>query len=109
VRGETGTDGGTTLLVRVTDTGPGIDTDDADSIFQRGWSTKPWSTKPTGSGDSADPDASSRPGGEHGPGRGLGLALVRQTVRRHGGTVDVGTGPHGGAEFAVRLPLREDG
>ena len=89
VRGESGGDGRTMLHIRVTDTGPGISADDAEAIFERGWSTKPAS------------------GG--GRGQGLGLALVRQTVNRHGGTVHVRTAPHGGAEFAVRLPLRGDG
>lgn len=85
VRCETDAHGGSTLLVRVTDSGPGISPEDAETVFRRGWTTK---TAP-------------------GAGRGLGLALVRQTVHRHGGTVSVGTSPEGGAEFAVRLPLRE--
>ncbi|MGW0732783.1 sensor histidine kinase [Streptomyces sp. NPDC002851] len=69
------------LLVRVADTGEGVP-DDAD-IFARGWSTKPGS-------------------------RGIGLALVRQTVRRHGGEVTVGAADDGGAEFTVRLPLHQN-
>ena len=88
VRGGTGEDGVRELLLKVTDTGPGVSADDTGSIFRRGWSTKQDS------------------GGDRG--RGLGLALVRQTVQRHGGTVDVGSAPDGGAEFAVRLPLREE-
>jgi two-component system, CitB family, sensor kinase len=51
-------------------------------VFQRGWSTK-----------TAD-----------GPvGRGLGLALVVQAVRKYDGHIDVGTSPLGGAEFDVRI------
>lgn len=68
------------LLVRVADSGPGVSPDRAEDVFRRGWST-------------------------HGPGRGIGLALVRQAVRRGRGTVDVGRGTDGGAEFTVRLPL----
>ncbi|QGZ51073.1 GHKL domain-containing protein [Streptomyces sp. QHH-9511] len=68
------------LLIRVGDTGPGVAEDDADAIFERGWST-------------------------HGPGRGLGLALVRQAASRASGTVTLARSPEGGAEFTVRLPL----
>ncbi|MFF2959787.1 ATP-binding protein [Streptomyces sp. NPDC057963] len=68
------------LLLRVADTGAGIDPDDATEVFGRGWSTR-------------------------GAGRGIGLALVRQAVHRNGGTVALDRGPDGGAEFTVRLPL----
>lgn len=71
------------LELRVEDTGPGVP--DPEAVFRRGWSTK------------AD--------GPRGNGRGLGLALVAQAVRRNGGTVSVRPGP--GAEFRVSLPLRE--
>lgn len=37
-------------------------------------------------------------------GTGLGLALVRQTVTAHGGTISVSPRRGGGAEFVVRLP-----
>ena len=67
------------LLLRVADTGPGLAAESVPDAFHRGWSTK------------AD------------PGRGLGLALVRQAVRRNEGTIDVGSRPGGGAEFTVRL------
>ncbi|MQY12076.1 Sensor histidine kinase DcuS [Streptomyces sp. RB5] len=65
------------LLLAVADTGPGIA--EADEVFTRGFSTK-------------------------GGGRGLGLALVRQAVRRAGGTVTVTEAAGGGAEFTVRVP-----
>ncbi|MFL6123973.1 ATP-binding protein [Actinophytocola sp.] len=65
------------LLLRVEDTGPGLAA--GEVAFDRGWSTK------------AD-------------GRGLGLALVRQAVRRAGGTIEVGQGERG-AVFTVRLPM----
>ncbi|MBT2439733.1 sensor histidine kinase [Streptomyces sp. ISL-36] len=68
------------LLIRVGDTGPGVDEEDADAVFERGWST-------------------------HGAGRGLGLALVRQATARASGTVTLARSPEGGAEFTVRLPL----
>ncbi|MFE9373265.1 ATP-binding protein [Streptomyces sp. NPDC006711] len=69
------------LLVRVADSGPGIDAGAAEAVFERGWSTKS-------------------------PGRGIGLALVRLTAARHGGTIAVEQSPYGGAEFTVRLPLK---
>ncbi|MGW7613459.1 ATP-binding protein [Streptomyces sp. NPDC054766] len=71
------------LVLRVADTGSGVDPSHAEQVFRRGWSTKP-----------------AGPGG-----RGLGLALARQTVRRHAGTLEVRDGADGGAEFEVRLPL----
>ncbi|MFG2353640.1 ATP-binding protein [Streptomyces sp. NPDC048521] len=74
------------LVLRVTDTGPGVDPAHADLVFQRGFSTKP-----------------AGPGG-----RGLGLALVRQAVARHEGTLTVAESHEdgeGGAVFEVRLPL----
>ncbi|MFE3599248.1 ATP-binding protein [Streptomyces sp. NPDC059142] len=71
---------GDELLLGVRDTGAGVDPDDRDEVFQRGWSTR-------------------------GPGRGLGLGLVRQAVHRARGTVELARGAEGGAEFTVRLPL----
>ena len=71
------------LVLRVADTGAGVDPAHAEAVFQRGWSTKP-----------------AGPGG-----RGLGLALVRQAVARHEGTLTVAEAAGGGAEFEVRLPL----
>ena len=39
-------------------------------------------------------------------GTGLGLAVARTLVERHGGTIDVGDEPGGGARFTLSLPLR---
>ncbi|MGQ4418062.1 ATP-binding protein [Streptomyces sp. SAS_269] len=75
---------GPELVLRVSDTGAGVDPAHADLVFQRGYSTKP-----------------AGPGG-----RGLGLALVRQAVTRHEGALTVTEAEEGGAVFEVRLPLR---
>jgi len=45
------------------------------------------------------PGASERDGGV-----GLGLALVRSIVQRHGGSVRCEANPGGGARFVVELP-----
>ncbi|MCX5261018.1 ATP-binding protein [Streptomyces canus] len=71
------------LVLRVSDTGAGVDPAHAEAVFRRGFSTKP-----------------AGPGG-----RGLGLALVRQAVNRCKGTLTVAEAEGGGAEFEVRLPL----
>jgi sensor histidine kinase regulating citrate/malate metabolism len=75
------------LVLRVSDTGSGINPAHAEAVFERGFSTKP-----------------AGPGG-----RGLGLALVRQTARRHDGTLSVSQAAGGGARFEVRLPLGTGG
>lgn len=69
------------IAVQVSDNGPGVPTDSAESIFADGFSTKP--------------DRGSLR-------RGLGLALVHRLVQRLNGTIDVTSGP--GAVFSVRLP-----
>jgi len=76
---------GERLEIRVEDTGPGLSEEDVVLAFERGWTTKDSGGAPCGLG------------------RGLGLALVSQAVRRHGGTLSCRPGP--GAEFRVSLPL----
>jgi two-component system CitB family sensor kinase len=66
------------LRVSVGDSGPGLDAAAAARVLERGWSTKA-------------------------AGRGVGLALVAQVARRHGGEVRVGRSSLGGAEFVVTL------
>ncbi|WP_373287066.1 sensor histidine kinase [Wenjunlia tyrosinilytica] len=95
------------LLIRVADNGRGVDPAAAREVFRRGWSTK---TGATGTGtvaatreSPADAAASADAPGTQPYGRGLGLALVEQAARRHGGSVDIGRDE--GAVFTVRLPL----
>ena len=40
-------------------------------------------------------------------GTGLGLAIVKKIVLQHGGEIQVGERPGGGASFTIALPLRE--
>jgi signal transduction histidine kinase len=42
---------------------------------------------------------------EEAGGWGLGLSLVRQIVRRHGGTIRCGGREGGGTAFTIELPL----
>jgi sensor histidine kinase regulating citrate/malate metabolism len=75
-----------TVVLTVTDSGPGLPPDALAQAFQRGFSTK------------AQGSAGRR---------GIGLALVAQSVARLGGSMHVGGPP--GARFTVRLPERSDG
>ena len=71
------------LVIRVADSGAGVPDRLLDKVFEEGFTTKP------------------RGGGRR---RGIGLALVREVARRHGGDVEVAN--EVGAVFTVRLPLR---
>jgi two-component system CitB family sensor kinase len=75
----TAADGSTTVVVG--DSGDGLTGTDATQALERGWTTK--ATGATG--------------------RGVGLALVNQVARRHGGGVRIGTSALGGAELTVTL------
>jgi signal transduction histidine kinase len=74
--------GGPFLELRFRDRGPGVATEIQDRIFQPFFSTK-------------------------GEGSGIGLAVVSQTIRNHGGEVYLVERARlaEGAEFVVRLPL----
>ncbi len=68
-------------VLTVADEGPGIDKALRDRIFDPYFTTK-------------------------GGGTGLGLAIVKKIVLQHGGEIQVGDRPGGGASFSVVLPLR---
>lgn len=72
-------------VIRVCDRGPGVPPELRERIFEPFYRL---------------PGATERDGGV-----GLGLALVKSIVVRHGGTVECENRPEGGACFVVRLPL----
>lgn len=69
------------VLIEIRDHGPGVPQDMAERIF--------------------DPYCTGKAGGT-----GLGLALVKQTIEMHGGTVRLTETPGGGATFQVRMGSR---
>jgi two-component system OmpR family sensor kinase len=73
------------VLVRVTDEGPGMAPEDAERVFERFYRADTSRTRAAG-------------------GTGLGLAIVASLVAAHGGTVHLDTAPGHGAAFTVRLP-----
>jgi two-component system phosphate regulon sensor histidine kinase PhoR len=78
---------GPELCIRVQDNGPGIPPEDQPRIFERFYRVGKDRARASG-------------------GTGLGLAIVKHIAQAHGGSVQVGDAPGGGAAFEVRLPLR---
>ena len=68
---------------RIADQGPGIAEADLPHVFDRFYRS-----------DQA----------RNTPGSGLGLSIVAQTIKAHGGWVKAGQADTGGAEFTIRLP-----
>jgi signal transduction histidine kinase len=66
------------VVIEIRDHGPGVPPEMADRIF--------------------DPYCTGKAGGT-----GLGLALVKQTIEMHGGTISLSETPGGGATFQVRM------
>jgi signal transduction histidine kinase/DNA-binding response OmpR family regulator/Tfp pilus assembly protein PilF len=75
--------GGRELHLQVTDTGSGIPAAEIDRIFDRFYQVE----------------------GSTASGSGIGLALVRELVQLHHGTVAVSSAPGAGSTFRVVLPL----
>jgi signal transduction histidine kinase len=71
----------TTLVIQVSDTGPGIPVDRLEHIFERF----------VKAGDSA--------------GTGLGLSIARDLVEAHDGSITAANRPDGGAVFTIRIPV----
>jgi len=70
---------GREIEIEVRDGGPGIPAADREKIFEYFYTGRP-------------------------DGTGLGLSIVHSVVTRHGGRIEVGDAPEGGARFVVRLP-----
>lgn len=85
---EGGPDGGARILLD--DQGPGVPPEERDAVFGR----------------FARGSAGIEAGGA--TGTGLGLALVEEHVRLHGGRVWVEDAPGGGARFVIELPGRRE-
>ncbi|WP_242396094.1 sensor histidine kinase [Anaeromyxobacter oryzisoli] len=71
-------------VLTVSDEGPGVDRALRARIFDPYFTTK-------------------------GSGTGLGLAIVKKIVLQHGGEIEAGERPGGGASFTIALPLRATG
>ncbi len=69
------------ILIRVSDTGPGVPPSMREKIFDPYYTTKR-------------------------DGTGIGLSFSHQIISSHGGSITVGRSRSGGAEFSIRLPLR---
>ena len=71
------------VVLKFSDTGPGIPRENIDKIFEPFFTTK-----------------------TPGEGIGLGLSVVYGVIQRHGGSIEVETPPEGGAVFTMKLPLK---
>ncbi len=69
-----------TVVIEVSDNGPGVPADLTDRIFNPFFTTKPQGT-------------------------GLGLAIVRKIVDAHDGQIDLDSSPETGTRFRVTLPV----
>jgi signal transduction histidine kinase len=71
--------------ITISDTGPGIDPDEIDAIFQ--------------------PFYRGRCSGHFPQGMGLGLTIARDLIAAHGGRIEVASTPGQGSHFTMSLPL----
>jgi two-component system OmpR family sensor kinase len=74
------------VVLQVTDQGPGLTSEQAEHAFERFYRADQTRARTTG-------------------GAGLGLAIVAALVSAHGGTVGLDTAPGQGATFRIMLPL----
>lgn len=81
---------GKETLIRVTDTGEGIPTRDAERVFERFYRVDSARSRATG-------------------GTGLGLSIVKHVAESHGGSVSVTSELGVGSTFTIHLPVDEQG
>ncbi|WP_232792487.1 sensor histidine kinase [Actinacidiphila yeochonensis] len=84
LRHEGGADGD--VVITVTDHGPGIPEEVLPHVFDRFYKADASRARSEGSG--------------------LGLSIALENAHIHGGTITAANGPHGGAVFTLRLPVR---
>ncbi len=92
---------GDNVEIVVADSGAGVPPEALAHIFERFYQVDPSRTHPQRAFGSMGPLA---PAGMH-HGAGLGLAIVREIVRAHGGKINVRSTMGQGSEFIVRLPI----
>lgn len=73
------------IIAEIVDTGKGIAAGDLPHIFDPFFTTR-----------------------EVGTGKGLGLAVAYNVIKKHGGSIDVRSAPNEGARFLIHLPLSHD-
>ena len=77
-------EGADAVIVEVRDSGPGLDPDDGDRLFEAFYTTKP-------------------------DGMGIGLSISRSIIEAHGGRLWASPNEPHGAIFSFSLPVAEDG
>ena len=77
---------GPEAVIEIADSGMGVADEDRERVFTRFWRADPARARDRG-------------------GLGIGLAVVREIVERHGGSVGVHGSDLGGAAFVIRLPI----
>lgn len=73
------------LVLAIADRGPGLPPGEEEKVFEKFYQRAPG----------------------HGRGAGLGLAICKSIVEAHGGAIQAGNRPGGGAVFRLTIPLHE--
>lgn len=76
------------IVIRIADQGPGVAEADLPHVFERFFRGR-GNGEPTGDGV------------------GIGLAIAKDIVDRHSGSIALGNRPGGGAVLTIRLPLEQ--